>query len=293
MTRIGCFIIPRPRTGGTLLASMLNAHSQISFCYEIFPELLLYKDGTAFSVDDLKARLDALSDLSPEGVVKELPRDSFRVFVARARRSGLEPADLRAVLSKFVGRSLSSDAARLEFVEALMRFQGHKEGVPVVGAKMKAAPELLIERHPDATFLMLVRDGRDVFASRKTKGNFSKTPQETAQDWIDGLDHLNRHYKGTAANAHFVNYENLVANPKAELSKVTQLMGLNFESAMINYEQSQQTLFANAHGHLSAEQLKTGLNDSSVGKWRSILSSQEVAEFQQVARPYLEEFGYL
>ncbi|MDC1231322.1 sulfotransferase [Octadecabacter sp.] len=293
MTRIGCFIIPRPRTGGTLLASMLNAHSQISFCYEIFPELLVAKDGTPFVVDELIARLDALSEQSPAEVIKGLVQDNFRVFAARARRSGLEPADLRVALSGFSGMSLSSDEARLEFVEALMHLQGNKEDVPVVGAKMKAAPELLIERHPDAAFLMLVRDGRDVFASRKTKGNFSRTPQETAQDWIDGLDHFERHYKGQAANAHFVIYENLVANPEVELAKVMDIMGLDFERAMLHYELSQQTLFSNAHGHLSAEQLKSGLNATSIGKWQTILSPQEVAEFEQVARPYLEEFEYL
>ncbi len=293
MSQIGCFIIPRPRTGGTLLASMLNAHSQISFCYEIFPELLVDNQGVPFVADDLIARLDALSDLAPETVIKELKRDNFRVFAARARRSGLEPADLRMVLSGFKGITFSTDNVRLSFVEALMRFQGNKDATPIVGAKMKAASDLLISRHPEATFLMVVRDGRDVFASRRTKGNFSKTPQETAKDWIEGLEHFRTSYLNHAAKAHFVKYENLVANPKEELSKVTDLMGLDFENEMIRFEQSQQKIFLSAHGHLSAEQLKAGLNNDSVGKWSAILSSEDVAQFEETGRSQLEDFGYI
>lgn len=293
MTTLRCFIIPRPRTGGTLLASMLNAHSQISFCYEVFPDLLVHDDGVPYAIEYLMGRLERVLNVPSVDALRWLERDNFRVFVARANRSGLEPSDLYEVLSRFKGQTLSTEIQRLEFIEALMVHQGKKDAVPIVGAKLKASADILTDRHPNAAFFMVVRDGRDVFASRKTKGNFSKTAQETAMDWVEGLQHFRAFYKDTCPNAHFVHYEMLVANPKQELEKVAQSINVPFEDAMVHFEKSKQALFSNAHGHLSVDQLRSGLNASSIGKWRSILSTDDIAAFEEVARSELEAFGYL
>lgn len=293
MSKIGCFIISRPRTGGTLLASMLNAHSQMSFCYEIFPNLLLRADGSAFCPDHLLSRLKAFGDLATSDVIMALERDNFRVLLARAHRSGLEAADIKAELFNFEGSSFSSETQRFCFVEALMRRQGAKDGVPIVGTKMQVSPQILLERHSDATFLMMVRDGRDMFASRKTKGNFRQKPEETADDWVASLAHFRNFYLGRTTKARFVKYETLVTNPREELEKISALIGVEYEDSMVRFEQFPQTLFTNPYGHLSVEQLKVGLSATSVGKWRSILTTKEVEEFEDIAREFLEEFGYL
>jgi hypothetical protein len=84
MPEIKIFIIPRGRTGGTLLATMLNAHRQISMGYELYPDKLSDERGAPYAIEDLIQRLRASAADEPEQWLNRLERSNFRTFCARA-----------------------------------------------------------------------------------------------------------------------------------------------------------------------------------------------------------------
>ncbi len=295
MAKIKIFIIPRSRTGGTLLATMLNAHPKISMGYEIFPSLLFSADNQSYTPRELVGRLDAAQNANFELWVKNLERDSFRVFALRARRSGIEPPDILNELTKLIDtqRTLGSLDDKLDFIDSILQKQAIKASKPIVGAKMRVDPEILYDRHPDAIFLMMLRDGRDVLDSRLNVGNFNTSPAATAQEWQNDLASFEKFLTKRNAKGCLVPYEELVCTPEKILAPIVEQAGIRFTEQMINFHQEKQLLFTNAHGHLSAKQLIRGLNTSSIGRWREGLSTDQVSTFTGIAGDTLSRYGYL
>lgn len=288
------FIVPRGRTGGTLLATMLNAHPSLSMCYEIYPDLLMNADGTAFDPDKLAGQLRATRKRDGEAWVKGLERDNFRVFAARARRSGIEPPVLLNILEDFVagGRTFESLEDRLDYIDALLARQARDAGKPYAGGKMRVDPLVLHRRHPEAVYLMMLRDGRDVLDSRLHVGNFKTSPAACAREWSEDLEGFEAFLAESGAKGRLLPYETLVANPRSVLEPVMEMAGLAYDPVMADFTSARQPLFENAHGHLSAGQLKSGLNASSIGRWRNSLTREQLDEFMDVAGPVMKKFGY-
>jgi len=290
------FINARPRTGGTLLATMLNSHPYISMGYEIYPQLLENPEGSGFRIDELIAMLRESADTDSKNWIRAMPKDSFRTFTARAQRSGLSPSVLLEELTNLSGRfdSFEKLEQKLEFIENLLFRQARLTAKPIVGAKMRAELSVLHTRHPSAVFLMMVRDGRDMFASIKSRGQFNVTADQSALDWASSLTEFEDFISASDVKGKLVKYESLVSNPEQELSSILELAGIEFNQDMINYEKQPQELFSNSFGHLSAQQLAKGLNSSSIGRWtRGDLSEQEIADFTSRAESTLTKYGYL
>jgi hypothetical protein len=295
MPKIMFFIIPRGRTGGTLLATMLNAHPQISMGYEMYPHLLLCSNRHPYCLKELVTRLNKSQKNDNELWVKSLEQDNFRVFASRARRSGIEPKILLEALRNCIkgGGSLTSLDGRLDFIDILLELQASNCGKQFVGSKMRVDPEDLHRRHPKAIYLMMVRDGRDVLDSRLKVGKFNTSPNRCAQEWCADLLGFEEFLKQTGANGCFVSYEKLVANPKEILTSIMGMASLPFDPIMVDFTDTKQPLFTNSHGHLSSEQLSKGLNDSSVGRWRNGLTKEEVDSFMEIAEKTMFRFGYI
>jgi Sulfotransferase family len=294
MPEIKIFIIPRARTGGTLLATMLNAHRQISMGYELYPDKLSDERGAPYAIEDLIQRLrDSKAD-EPKQWLNRLDRSNFRTFCARARRSDIQPNDVLALLRSFrgAGRTLVRLDDQLDFIDMMLIHQANTVGKPIVGSKMRAEPLLLHRRHPRALFLMMLRDGRDVLASRLSVGNFRQSAAEVAREWVEALDGFKRFLQQTNAMGQFVPYEALVSDPKGSLPQIIRPLGLEFDPGMVEFERQDQALFRNPHGQLSARQLQAGLSDASIGRWKRELNLAQLDEFLAIAAPTLERFGY-
>lgn len=290
------FINARPRTGGTLLATMLNSHPSISMGYEIYPQLLDDHEGSGFRINELIAMLRESADADSKMWIRAMPKNAFRTFTARAQRSGLSPSVLLDELINLNGQfdSFEKLEQKLEFIENLLFRQALLTAKPIVGAKMRAELSVLHTRHSSAIFLMMVRDGRDMYASIKSRGQFNVTADQSALDWVSSLTEFEDFISASDVKGRLVKYENLVSNPEEELSSILKLAGIEFSQDMIDYEKQPQELFSNAYGHLSVQQLTKGLNSSSIGRWaRGDLSEQEIADFTSRAEPTLTKYGYL
>ncbi|MDQ3957942.1 MAG: sulfotransferase, partial [Actinomycetota bacterium] len=85
--------------------------------------------------------------------------------------------------------------------------------------------------------------------------------------------------------------ESLVEQPEEELRKLCEFTGLEFDRAMLDYARNAEAVAAGAlvpeaHGNLD-KPLQSDLRD-----WRSQMRGHDVALFETIAGPLLEELGY-
>ena len=158
-----------------------------------------------------------------------------------------------------------------------------------MGAITQSNLRTLYERHPDALFFIMVRDIRDVFASMRNKGNFSYTAVQAATLWKNRIIEFREFVASNNSSAMEIKYEELVEYPEKILLKVCEFAKINYSSQMINYHDQNLSLFQNPHGHLSCEQLKKGLNDTSIGRWKSELSPGDVESITDTVGDMLYE----
>ena len=67
---------------------------------------------------------------------------------------------------------------------------------------------------------------------------------------------------------------------------------MSFDDNVLRFEECEQPLFQNPHGHLSHEQLRQGLKYTSIGRWRSSLTQAELNDFLSIADSTLEHYVY-
>jgi hypothetical protein len=283
------FVWPMARSGGTLLATLLGAHSRIAMSYEIYEDDLFSASGSAL------APLEALAALrAARGRVNAIAQPRLRAFVARAHRGGVGPELLEEELRAYAaeGGSFATLDARLDFIERLMRLKMRRDGKSIWGGKAKAELDVLARRHPGGALFMMLRDGRDVLASRMHTGSFDKDPAAVANEWRSRLQAFSRFAELHPARARFVVYERLIREPRAVLDEMFTSIGLAFEPAVLDYQSADLTLVRHSYGHLSAQRIAEGLNDRTIGRWRSELSAQQAQAFESVAADELRRWGY-
>jgi len=163
-------------------------------------------------------------------------------------------------------------------------------------------PKLLAAR-PQAKFVMVVRDGRDVVASLKTRQYAYSGLDELIQCWTRANDILTQLVRrpGTI----LIRYEDLVREPVATLTAVCDAIGEAFAPEMLQHDGNwiewnglkRMNEIGELEGHLSHRRLRTWqvnqpLFDGS-GRWRRELSPDEQRRFKALAERQLESFGYV
>jgi hypothetical protein len=165
--------------------------------------------------------------------------------------------------------------------------------------------DTIIKAIPEARFVEIVRDPRDVLASKKTRRATVWTTKRYAED-LRGLKHLEKAYDplwdglswksaaraGLVAERRYptrlvrVRYEDLVRDPDRELRRICGALELPFEPSMVDVPAgqpaSEQALGARGRG----------ISSDSVGRWRTTLTASEVAVIQAVTAGELRALGY-
>ncbi|MGH7888250.1 MAG: sulfotransferase [Candidatus Binatia bacterium] len=289
------FLRPSGRTGGTLFVSMLDAHPKLAMSYEIYEDRLFGEAGDPLDLSCTIEMLERARQAVPVAWVRSIPDRNFRTFVARARRADVEVDELLGELARFAaeGKSFDSIDGRLDFIDRLMIYRKEKAGKNYWGGKAAADLYVLNRRHPQAVFFAMVRDGRDVLASRLNTGNFQTSALDCARDWRDKILEFQCFCKRTGAKAQEIIYEQLVKNPEAVMRSVCALIGVEYDPIMLSFAELDMALFRNPHGHLSHRQIREGLNKNSIGRWRRDLSSEDIAVFSTYCADILAAYGYV
>jgi hypothetical protein len=160
------------------------------------------------------------------------------------------------------------------------------------------------EIFPEALFLHLVRDGRDVavsyrgLARRQLDGPYApRLPLEIgaiASQWSEGFRvasaALSRLNPGAVA---LVRFEDLVTDPEHTLTRVCAFIGEKFESSMLSFHQRNRELNLEPPSFLAWKQRSLEPPDPElVGVHRRELTPAELDAFEAVAAAELRQAGY-
>lgn len=144
---------------------------------------------------------------------------------------------------------------------------------------------------PDAKFIVLIRDGRDVALSIRPLPFGANNSWAAARDWArgirDGVEASEKHPN----NVRFVYYEKLVADPESQVRELCEFLSLNFVSEMLNVEKTASDKLVSSQADWFTN-LWAGINQNSVGKWRSKMSPRERKTFVAIAGGELAATGY-
>ena len=294
-----CFFVRGlSRSGGTLMATILDAHPDVAMSYETYEHLLDSGEEPPHQLDDI---LQMIGQLGVKSIRRNLFSGSKNVrpeitkFVRRAERAGIDHETLGRLFEKHFdsGLRLDSFQGRMLLVEQLTLEKMWREGKVHWGAKILSVYDQLDEIYPDAKYLFMLRDGRDVAASRKKVGDFKQSISEIASGWCRQIAKFEHFAAGSNGRAFFVPYERMAYEPEAELRKLMANLNLTWNERILSFHTLNLSIHRNATGHLSGKQLKSPISTSSIGRWKEDLTTEEISEFEAKAGQTLEKLGYI
>jgi hypothetical protein len=286
------FVRAMSRSGGTLMVTILDAHPDVAMSYELYPNLLLSDAATPEFVDVLADRIEATGDLV--AFSRRVDDKSLRTFIARLPRGGLDARAVVALLRDQVasGMGFRTAAEALAFVERCASSKMSAEGKARWGLKCTARYADYAASWPDACFLYMVRDGRDVLASNLAKRPTAvDSPASMGRSWAKGIRGFRELVADPRVRALEVRYETLVADADREIRRICQFLEVDFDASMLDFHSKTLTIFGASH--LSMDRITKPVDAASVGRWRKDLKRDQIDEFCGEAGDLLDELGYL
>ncbi len=282
--RLVPFVVGAPRSGTTLLRLMLDSHPEIAIPAEtqFYPALLAVSEG---SDDWLEPALAAITGCHSWG--------DYRMNAAAFEH--------RVRMSKPAGRG---DVLRTFYRTYAARFGKHAWGDKFPGnvLNMNRIAQLL----PEARFLHIIRDGRDVAASlREMWWRPGDSYQECIALWA-GRIRVAREQAASTLPYREIRYESLVHDPRGVLAEVCAFIEFPYDDAMLTYhhrahERHDEIADWNFQGRLIPRHELIGVHSATqtapteerIGRWRSEMSAADLAECERVAGDVLAELGYV
>jgi Sulfotransferase family len=281
------FIVGVPRSGTTLLRIMLDAHPRLA----IPPE-------TGFL-----SRLVRLPWLWPAG----LGRRRLLAIITRAQSWPDFHLDAHALAEALVGVKpfTLADGLRAFYRLYAARFNKSLWGdkTPLYGRRAYAIAHLL----PEARFIHLIRDGRDVALSLRTMWFApSRRVDALAGFWARELQRARRQGKRLKYYTE-IRYEALIRNPEQVLREICQFLELEFDPRMLSYHENAAARLGEHEGRTTSNgtvwltkaqrqsqqwQTRQPVDVSRIERWRTEFDIADAVAFERVAGGLLHELGY-
>jgi protein-tyrosine sulfotransferase len=252
-----------PRSGTTLLRVILDSHPRI-FC------------GT---------ELRAVRALA---LLWQSASDTAQPLLSQAYET--DPERLRRIFSTLV----------LSFLEPAWRASGKARVAEKTPSNFLVFPQLAA-LFPQSPLIHVIRDGRDVVASRLERDKiaaqgkaFDTVAQATAhaQEWAEAMA-LRRAILGNvdlSRSYYEIRYEQLISEPEPVLMGLFDFIGERFDPCVLAFHQIERNVAGTEEW--SAEAVRRPIFTTSKGRWERSLSADEQAAILRVAGSELAELGY-
>jgi hypothetical protein len=181
----------------------------------------------------------------------------------------------------------------MRVVEQVCRAKMEGNGKFAWGSKLLARYAEIRIVYPQAKFIYIVRDGRDIAASRQGLGTFRQPVAEIAKSWDAQFRQFQKLQTDAPDGFRIVRYETLVVSPRETLVGLQEWIGVNNDEGVLAHERLRTSLENHSGGHLSGRQVAKAINAGSIGRWKTDLKKAEAKEFEAVAESTLVELGYL
>jgi hypothetical protein len=268
------FFVGCGRSGTTLFRAIFDSHPDLAipgeshFIVHLLPKRQRYERDGRFDTEAF------LADLLPHPRFRlwNLPEEAVRLALERDPPPSLAQA-IRATFGLY-----AASQGKSRYGDKTPGYVSHLTSLAAL--------------FPEARFVHILRDGRDVALSYLDVSFGPSSAEGAALHWRRVVE------RGRRAGARLgpgrylqVRYEDLLAHPEAVTRSMCRFLDLEFHPAMFRYperaaEVARGSAFPEAHGRLALPPTK-GLRD-----WRTKMYKKDVAAFELLAGDLLAELGY-
>jgi hypothetical protein len=274
------FIVGCLRSGTTLVRRMADAHPQLAVIHE---------------TQWLPRWYERRVGIARDGTVNAELIDRLLEF-PRFQELRIEREDLERLLD--TGRRVPYST----FVSGVFDLYGKAQGKSLVGEKSPGYVRYLPTLHrlwPDARFVHVVRDGRDVCQSvlswkkaGRNPGKFTTGAEDRVTtaalwwEWHVRLGHEEGRLLGTD-RYYELRHESLAADPARECAALCTFLGLPYDDAMVRYQEHR------AEGSWGRSAKGRWLPPTpALRNWREQMAADDVERFEAAAGDLLSQLGY-
>jgi hypothetical protein len=266
------FVVGHPRSGTTLLASMLGRHPDIASTPES-----LYLSQARYDMRDVFGT-------TPAQIAQRIMRTPMRHLAeseialtnaltkAQSAGSKLDPRDVFAT------------------VLTAYRTTHHKPRILEKSPWHMRHIDELLAWFPDARILWIIRDGRANVASLQKVPWATHDARILSQQWVRNVA-LALDSESRAKSAVLrIRFEDLVRDPMGTLPGILAHIGVPPSDAVFDHSQGATTIKASETDW--KQNVNQPLQDSRATAWRSELSAQDLATCARIMNPTLTRLGY-
>jgi len=146
---------------------------------------------------------------------------------------------------------------------------------------------------PNAKFIYMVRDGRDVAASMLKGGVHENHIYNAAHRWAKNQRYcLNAISDPNINNDIFIlKYENLITEPESVIRNIMSFLGLDFELSQLEFHRKDEVI-NHAHSSEFWKNISKPINSSNKGNYKKQLTARQVAIFESIAWDEMRALDY-
>jgi sulfotransferase family protein len=269
------FLVGCPRSGTTLLSTMLHAHPRIAMPPETRFLLPAYRNRAAYG--DLR---------QPENR-RRLAHD----LVADPGRFHELQLDRDDIVEKIVAGAPTIGSAAGTIWREFARSRGKArwgEKRPAYWRDMG----MVLRLFPDAQIVHLVRDGRACVASLSKVHWWQHGTVGATSSWVLADRFLRSLGRKLPPDAYYrLRYEDLLADPRGELARLCAFLGERFDDQMLDYAKAADDIVPGYkerwHGRT-----RQALDPGRIEAWRADLTPSEIGLVEAVAARPMRRNGY-
>ncbi|WP_298900420.1 sulfotransferase [uncultured Psychroserpens sp.] len=288
MTYQNVFIIGSPRSGTSLFRMMMSSHSSIVVPPECGFIQWWYEDYKDWNIENTQSIKDVQSYISNLKTSKKIETWNLDYLALETLIKTKQPKSYQELTSLVIHQ---------------YGIQKEKGASMVLGDKNNYYIDhldLLNHIYPNAKYLIIVRDSRDVVCSclkvnslatdSKYKPKFPETIKDISLDWLHKNETILSFLESISpSNYALIRYEDLLNEPQIELQKCTEVLNLQFEDQMLDYYKNKMEPSA-----LLDWKKKTNeqLDKNNTQKYLEQLSAAQIDEIMSVSGHLMSKFGY-
>jgi hypothetical protein len=268
------FIVSSPRSGSTLLRLIIDAHSKISIPPPGFMFPFIYP--FLFSYGDLNNELN----------LRELIEDVTQFHKLKGWPEKLTVNEIIAAVKEnsFVG-----------VYSAIHEIWAKKHGKVRWGEKTPRNIFFIgeiLSCFPDAQFIHIIRDGRDVAVDWVDNLNWPKNIYSSAMEWREHILAIKPWRDKLSADQLIeIFYEDLVKDPFTVVQQVCNFVGEDVESNMLKYHSSEHTLQW-ARSEKCHQYVTNPVTQEYIGFYKNRLENRDIQMLSGILEKELRELGY-
>lgn len=280
------------RSGTTLLSVVLDSHHLLDVGPELDFTAPVDLGSSILEACDLLCRRDPRV-LGEGTATQDQKYYDAAHFVKQCQRYGIEFEILAELVQAQIAenhREIVSLEDRCMLVEAIGQTKLASSGKWTWGIKLQRKIidiDVYARIWPEARFVHIVRDGRDVAASHlHTVPDWGYSSiHQTAYQWRNLIEQAR--LRAPAERYLEINYEELVSNPEPVCKNMCNFLEIPYDEAMTTHERKIHSVHLNTWGHPAAKATAEALSTVAIGRYKQDLSPEQTREFEQAAGPTL------